>query len=359
MWIIMKEDIQAITIVFVLFSPLLALFIITAYKGYIKFRTAQLKLETEKQLEGKLDVPSGLHTPTSPGRDTLKFVLVAILVAFSGVLLGVLASIISHLMYIVFVFPLMIGVIAGGLISNAIRLTKLRKTSQLIVLSLLAAITIYGTYHYGKYVWFQTQASVEIFSRLPQATKEKNYTAATAIVDYALKEETGHSGFVGYMLYKAKEGVSVGRFYQTNRLNLGPILTWLYWLMEFGVILCVPIYMGKKSARMAFCECCGNWYGEEKHLGGTAAANESCLQDLLRKKDFMELGNLLEENAELPSLELYWQGCEVCDQSHSQLVVRRAFQGSRGLRFADASRTILQPQERVLLLGQSNPMGNQ
>ena len=60
----------------------------------------------------------------------------------------------------------------------------------------------------------------------------------------------------------------------------------------------------------AFCKSCGNWYGKERHLGGTALANETFLLDLIKQKDFIELGKLMDKNAELPSLEVYFQGCE-------------------------------------------------
>jgi hypothetical protein len=109
----------------------------------------------------------------------------------------------------------------------------------------------------------------------------------------------------------------------------------------------------------SFCEACGNWSGSEKHLGGTAPANEPALLDLIKQKDFIELGKLLEKNADLPSVEIYFKGCEVCNQSQSRLIVRRAFQGSKGgLQFIDASQTVLQPRDSTLLLNQMGSVGN-
>ncbi len=142
----------------------------------------------------------------------------------------------------------------AGPISGAIQMAKIRKTSQLILLSLLATVTLYGTYHYGRYIGLQVQTSLEIFPGLSEATEDKNLSAAKAFVDYALEKETGYSGFVGYMLFKANEGVSIGRFYHSNRLNLGPVLTWFYWAVEFGIILWITIYTGRNLIRRPFCE---------------------------------------------------------------------------------------------------------
>jgi hypothetical protein len=200
---------------------------------------------------------------------------------------------------------------------------------------------------------------MEIFSGLSEATEEENLQVTHAFLDYALEEETGHSGFLGYILYEAKEGATIGRLFRSSSINLGPVLTWLYWLLEFGIILGVTIQKGKKVIGMSFCEACGNWYGSEKHLGGTASANEAFLLDLIRQKDFTGLGTLIEKNAELPSLEVYFQGCQVCGKSQSQLVVRRAFQsGKGGLQFTNAAQTILQPNESVLLLNQLSFSGD-
>ena len=129
--------------------------------------------------------------------------------------------------------------------------------------------------------------------------------------------------------------------------------------MEFGIILGVTIQKGQKVMNMSFCEACGNWHSGEKHLGGTASANETVLLEMLKQKDFTGLGTLIQKNAEVPSLELYFQGCQVCGKSQSQLVVRRAFQSAKGnLQFTDATQTILQPNESVLLLNQLSFSGD-
>src|SRR6185503_18015763 len=105
----------------------------------------------------------------------------------------------------------------------------------------------------------------------------ENLSVAKSFLDYALQEETGHPGFVGYMLYKASTGVSIGSLSRSSSVNLGPILTVAYWLLEFALILGLTVQMGRKATGASFCESCGNRYGGEKHLGGTTSANESFL----------------------------------------------------------------------------------
>jgi hypothetical protein len=355
----MKETISGIIALLAFASPFIALVVIIAVKVYKKFLPSPPMIQAKQQPGGWLDEQSSAHQPVSPQRAIAEFIATSLLVVLSGALAGILASIFSHLVYIVFIFPLAMGFLGGNVVTGAIQMAKIRKSSQVIFLSLLAAITIYGTYHYGKYVALQLQTSLELFPGLSQATEDKNLSAAKAFVDYALEKETGSSGFVGYVLFKASQGVSIGRAYQSNPSNLGPILTWFYWLLEFGIIMVVTLIMGRQRIKRPVCQFCGNGLGRETHLGGTDSSNESFLLDLIQQKDFIELGKLIEENAELPSLEIYIQGCNVCHKSNSDLVVRRVFQGRKGgLQFTDASKTVLQPQESVHLLSQLKFLGN-
>jgi hypothetical protein len=181
---------------------------------------------------------------------------------------------------------------------------------------------------------------------------EDSQAISRIIVDAELEEETGYTGFAGYMLYRAKEGVTVGRFYRTSRTNLGPVLSWFYWVLEFVIILGVILITVAVSSDGKLCKFCGSWY-RETHLGGAPANHQDDVLDLVKRREFAALGSMLEENAEVPSLELYLRGCEACNQGSSRLIVRRTSLSSKGLlEFTDVSKTVLPPAERVRLVDQ-------
>ena len=309
--------------------------------------------EATKDIEG-IYIKQGTETqPASQKQSIATLIVLSIIGIVGGLGTGLVAGIFSQLIPIVFLYLVVMGITGGRMIAEIIQLARVRKTSQLLVLSILLAVAMYGSYHYCRYLGFQLRASLEIFEGFSAATEAENLGATRTFLDYALEEETGHSGFLGYMLYEAKQGVSIGRLTRSSSVNLGPVLTWLYWLVEFGIILGLTIQGGVKLIRTAFCKSCGNRFGSEKHLGGTIAANESLILNLVRQKDFVELRKLMEPNAELPSLEVYFQGCEVCGGSQSRLVVRHAFQGTKGaLQFKDAAQTSLQPAESLSVLKQ-------
>ena len=315
--------------------------------------------ETTQNIEG-IYVKQGTETQSVSQKQSIATLIVmSILGILFGLATGLGTGIFSQLIPVVFLYPIIMGIANGNMITEIIQRARIRKTSQLLVLSILMAVAMYGSYHYCRYLAFQLRASLEIFEGFSAATEAENLGVTKTFLDYALNEETGHSGFLGYILYEAKQGVSIGRLTRSSSVNLGPVLTWLYWLMELAIILGLTIQKGWKLIQVAFCESCGNRFGSEKHLGGTIAANESLVLDLVRQKDFVELQKLMEPNAELPSLEVYFQGCEVCGGSQSRLVVRHAFQGAKGaLQFEDTAQASLQPAESQSLLKQLSFSGD-
>jgi hypothetical protein len=362
MWINMNETIESISaiLVGVVFGGIVFVLPALIIRGvYRKLRASKAKASPEAPAESAQNEPAVVHKPTNPRRAAIILIALTLLAVFWALAIGFTMGVFSHLLYIVFLFPFVMGINNGKMIADVIEKAKLRRISQLVFLSAVSAVVMYGTFHYTRYLGFVAQISFEIFEDFSEATEEENLAVAKAFADYALQEETGHTGFVGYMLYRASEGVSISRLTRSSGLNLGPILTWLYWLLELGIILGVTIQKGKPMIGKAFCEACGHWYGSEKHLGGTATANESFLLDLIGQKDFSGLGNLIEKNAEVPSLEVYFQGCQVCGNSQSELVIRRASQNAKGLlQFSDASKTTLQPAESVSLLSQFSFSGD-
>jgi hypothetical protein len=360
MWINMNDSILAIIMGSMLGFLCIGLPAIIVRAVYLRrTRAAKEKNLLEPQTMNMPQESPLTQKPTSLRRSIVTFIVMTLLIIIWGLMVGFAVGVFSHLIYIVFLIPVVMGINNGKMIVDVIQRAKVRTTAQLVLLSILSAVVMYGSFHYTRYLGFQLKASMEIFSGLSEAMETENLQATRLFLDYALEEETGHSGFPGYILYEARQGVAIGRLFRSSSVNLGPLLTWLYWLMEFGIILGLTFQKGKKAMGASFCEACGNWYGGEKHLGGTTAANEHLLLNLIKQKDFIELGKLLEKNAELPSTEVYFQGCQVCGSSQSQLIVRRASQGAKGiLHFTDSSQTILQPRDSVLLLNQTRSAGD-
>lgn len=276
----------------------------------------------------------------------ITFPLALLVIIAGGALTGLVVGGVGSICYLAFIYPLIMGVAGGKLVTAVTRWAGIRNVRQIILLAVLAAIVVYGSQHYGRYLALLAQASLEYFNNI-------DLPVTRILVDLAIEEETGYTGFLGYMLLRAQDGLSIGRFYSDSGLELGPLLTWLYWALEFAGILAIAVYMGKNQPVIPVCETCGKPLGREKHLGGTAPANESLLLDLLRRNDVAELAQLIEKDAGLPSLELYMLRCESCGESSARLTVRRVTPGRGGsLQFSDLSKAVLPPGESGLFLKQ-------
>jgi hypothetical protein len=190
-----------------------------------------------------------LNTVTSHSKAIILFLGAILILVIGGAMAGIATAAAGAFFYTVFIFPLGMGFAGGTVLLAAIQLAKIQRTSLLIFMSVLVAVPLYGAFHYGGYIALQVQTSFEMFSGLTPAMKDENLKAARTIIESAIEQETGQRGLVGYMLFKAEEGVPLGRFYSSHRVYLDPVLTWAYWILEFGIILGIVRMMGGIGTR--------------------------------------------------------------------------------------------------------------
>jgi hypothetical protein len=285
---------------------------------------------------------------------TIQSILVlclAVLAALAaGLATGLVAGVLSNRVYIVFLFPLGVGLVAGFILEKAIGLAKVRSARGAVVLGCLMALAVYGAYHWINYATFRGQFLYEMHQQILEETGRSELIVANVMVDYALKQETGFTGFPGYLLFTARQGVTVGKSFGPG-LNLGPFFTWVFWLLELGIIGWTTVRRGRRAAGRPFCETCRRWYGREHHLGGVSAARAEVLTQLLERRDFSRVGPLLEADAEMPSLEVYSQSCGTCSSSDSWLALKQVSLGQNGkLNFKPGARISIRPHEKDELL---------
>jgi hypothetical protein len=267
-----------------------------------------------------------------------------------GLVIGLLAGFLSNLVYIVFLFPLGMGLIGGFFLEKTIAGAKIRKISQGVLLGCLMALAVYGAYQVMNYVTFRGRLLFEMHQKILEETGRSEPMVANAFVDYALKEETGFSGFPGYLLYMDKQGVTVGKMFGSG-FNLGPFFTWVFWLLELGIIGWVTVGMGRQAAGRPFCEPCQRWYGKEHHLGGVGESSATALMQLLERRDFSRAGLMLEADAEVPSLEIYTKSCGKCTSSDTWLALKQISVGQNGkLNFKPGSQISIRPHEKDELM---------
>jgi hypothetical protein len=197
-------------------------------------------------------VPSGRATPRA-----IAAVLIASVVA--GVLTGVVEGIAARWLALFFVFPLLIGALAGAGARRAIDRFKLRAPAIALVLGVLGGTAGYLADHVTEYLSFRHDLARGLRASDPAITD----AAIDAAIDRHLTQEAGAPGIVGFHELVARRGVTLKRESYDPGLKLTGTQAWILWLLELVTSAVVGGVIAFRRAREPFCENCENWFARE------------------------------------------------------------------------------------------------
>lgn len=242
----MNKDISGILALVFFSSPVIGLVIIIFYKIFWRKKpTNETLVLSSKRNNKKVED----REPLSPVRLRLLFVAAILWSLMGGAAAGLISAILGAFFYTAFLFPFVMGLGGGGAMTGAVEIARIKSKVPILFLSLLSALALYVMYLYGSYIVLQVQTSFAVSPDRSQATSDGNLHYAHKVLDSTLYEKTGHSGLMGYILYKIQQGVPLGRFYHNDRPYLNPRLSVIYWVLEFGIILWVIQFMGTIKAK--------------------------------------------------------------------------------------------------------------
>lgn len=236
-------------------------------------------------------------------------------VLLAGVAIGGLVSLIGNFIYLILIFPVFMGLAAGAVVKSVVVSQKIRSPFVVIAAGIFSALVIYGSMHFVDYLQFRNSLAKEIQSQVVAEYGEPAPREdVQAYIDYIFVEETGTPGFVGFILLEAREGVSishVGVPSSGSDMNLG-MFTWVYWLIEMGIIGWGSIDAAHKASRDLFCEHCDAWVAQGVHIGGMQIASTNQAIEFINRRDFVGLAGILRNDTVLPSVEFYTRTCKTC-----------------------------------------------
>jgi len=247
-----------------------------------------------------------------------------------GSIIGAGVNFVSKIVYLIVIFPIAIGFAGGFTVEGTIVKFKIRGQRIGLVFGILIGLIAYGAYHYASYISFQNELTGIFSGQLLEQHGQIDQTTLYQLVDRFLIDETGQQGFLGFIFLSAKEGVSIASIYGGKFVNIGTFLTVLYWIFELGLIIYFAADMGKSAAEKPFCETCNDWYGKYEHIGAAPISEVDDIQKLLEMDNYYELGRSLIENVEIPSIDVYIQGCTNCNTNPFELVIKLAKLDSKG-----------------------------
>jgi hypothetical protein len=264
-----------------------------------------------------------LHAPAG-GLVVLLFAVV-----LGGAAIGILVSLLSNLVYLILVFPLLMGLMGGAIAARVVHIGKIRNPPVAILAAAAMGVIIYGSMWAADYVQARNMIKEDVLAQSP-GTSQASLEAA---IDTFLQKNTGQTGFIGYILVRDQEGESIGRIGSSDQepLNLGPVFSWVYWGLELVIILWGAIRSARRAAYEPFCEACGRWYEKPQQLGSLGASRSKEVMGLVDNGQFVKLGEELQANPALPNVAVFMAASgNDCTDGDVLLVVRSQVRDSRG-----------------------------
>lgn len=247
---------------------------------------------------------------------------------FGGAFVGIIVGLVFYGLNMVLPFgiPLVFPAIAGGLTGYAtLRLGssigRCRNPLLAVCVAMLAGAMAWGTEHTTDYLRFHAEAYNSILKEYPQAPAEK----INLVIDEWLKEKTGQSGFVGFMLLKANSN-SVEITHITggsalSAMTLSGFGLMAYWFVELMITAGVAGVVNRDYAKAPYCDNCNAWRKYRTPVIGTDANLEETIEQFQQRNIAGALESL-GKNSEGNITRLETEFCPVCyDSKMAQLVV--------------------------------------
>ncbi len=230
-------------------------------------------------------------------------VLLLLLAVVGGALVGAVFSGVAKLVYVALLFPLFIGLLVGGLVSTGVRLGKIRHPMVAVGSAGVATLAAYAALWGGSYLQAQSGLAA------------------------------GQVGFIDYLGLVNQQGIYAVRLLngQVELLNLGPVISAMYGVLELVLIGWLAIDAGRKAALAPFSEVCGRWFEKPALMGTLGSRRTQEVLKLIEAGQFLKLGEELQTNPALPNLGLLMTVCEQAGGSgEAYLVLCTQTRDSRG-----------------------------
>lgn len=273
----------------------------------------------------------------------------AITSGVGGVTLGGFAFATSFVVYPVIILPVLLGLVAGLLVREAVHRGKVRNPLMASIFALFLGAVLYGTRHGADYLVFRQNATQEISRSLKSSDKLKQNPAEITI-DRFLQEKTGARGFVGFLRYRSQAGIVVKR--SVFSIPVPPSIAWNYWGLEFLITSAIAAGFAFGAAKKPFCESCHSWYSSSDRLGRVKSQDLSEFLEGIDQETATNASKFLAPLAKVypPSLEVHLQHCASCQSSNGLLVLSQAEINRNGvIKLTPHSQGMISPKESVEL----------
>ncbi|WP_055075246.1 hypothetical protein [Pseudanabaena sp. 'Roaring Creek'] len=243
--------------------------------------------------------------------------ILAVASLVSGVAVGSSAAFISKFIYFIILFPLVMGFSTGATLGFIVKKTKIRNPMISLGMGLLGGIITYGSLMYGQYINFQQETEKVMLREYNISDKRQVEEQTNAI----LQQETGASGFVGFVKLSAKEGTTISR--GSSKIKLNDTFSYLLWAVELGIVGFLAASIPFGAAGEPFNEDGNDWYGDKQWVGSVTEESKEELIRFLNTDDISGAAAILCLDSELamPRIDVHIRSCPSAIGSDSVVTV--------------------------------------
>lgn len=221
--------------------------------------------------------------------------LLLLAVIAAAALGGILFAVDYYLhFYLVLMFPMAAGAIAGGLLTRGVYAAKVRSPIVAFLMGIICGVLMFGVYHFASYyVGFRTDMRKAYVENVGKEPTDEQFNQE---LDALLKDEVGDTGIMGYFKLMAREGITItSTSYGTSRSGdtLKDNLAWGYWGVEVLLAALFAAFIAARSAGEPFDEDSEEWYGPAMPFATATGKSRKDLVNALKDGNFQQAGMLL------------------------------------------------------------------
>lgn len=212
-----------------------------------------------------------------------------------SLVIGGLVFAVSHVIYLIVLFPFVMGALGGGLLSLVVKSSKVRSPFIAGLVGLILGVGIIGVYRFAEY-YIDFRNEVTSVVRAEEGGEDVSQEEIDQFIDEVLEEEVGSPGFIGYIKYSATLGTTISR--TSSEVTLDENATWVYWGVELLIValFCAALAFG--AARQPFNEDVGEWYPDPFYVGTINGKSRKNFLDLVKNGDTNEVFKLVAQDTQ-------------------------------------------------------------
>lgn len=250
-------------------------------------------------------------------------ILLLIGAVITAALIGGILFAVSHLIYLVLLFPLIAGFLGGTIMAAIVRAGKVRSPLIAAFFGLLAGVGIIAVHNFAQYyIDFRNDARNAI---VEEAGEDVTQAEVDEFIDFVLEDEVGDTGFIGWLKLTAREGTTITstRGSSSSPMTLDENATWVYWGIELLLTALICAGVSMSAARQPFNEEAGEWYPPPVRIGSVDWKSRKEFLNTVKSGDTMQAARMIvPEAAKPPRIDLMAQYTPSAPQSDVILTVR-------------------------------------